>query len=512
MAVIGGGVSGTYVAWGLLARDPEGARLGTAGAPKVGLFELSDRIGGRLWSVAPPGAPHLRAENGGMRYLPGQKIVFSLVDHLGLPSRPFPFGGPENLFYLRGRRLTVADIKAGKPVPYKLSPRYKGLTPSGVLEAVYKNYVPNAARLTPAQWLRVQQTLKIRGRPLYDYGMDQLVRQALEGDDWQYAHDGSGYLGGFAHVNAAQGIADDFVDFADPTYRTPVDGYQALPLALARKFAAAGGHIEMNARLRRLDRGDEVGVVLRFEGKDGPFTVRARHVVLAMPQRALYLLDKESFLFADKRFVADLDTVTPVAALKIHLAYETPWWGKLGLTSGRSTTDLPVRQCLYFGTEKDAVGGEPGNDRSLLVGTYANRGAVGYWKRLQTRYPDPYPSQGQVPAGLECSAAAVAAIQSQLSLIHGIPAPAPYWAVLRDWTQDPYGGGWHNWKVGVKNWEVMPRIRRPLLDAPVSICGEAYSNADGWVEGALQTAERVLQDQFGLAHPAWLPADANLGP
>ncbi len=36
------------------------------------------------------------------------------------------------------------------------------------------------------------------------------------------------------------------------------------------------------------------------------------------------------------------------------------------------------------------------------------------------------------------------------------------------------------------------------------ICGEAYSNQQGWVEGALETAEIMLQDYFSLDKPDWL--------
>src|SRR3954466_14941219 len=69
VAVIGGGVSGAYVAWRLLGPEADQSpllqrlRAARGGAPlRVGLFEQSDRIGGRLWSVAPPGMPHVRAE------------------------------------------------------------------------------------------------------------------------------------------------------------------------------------------------------------------------------------------------------------------------------------------------------------------------------------------------------------------------------------------------------------------------------------------------------------------
>ena len=87
VAVVGGGVSGCYSAWRL--QQEKGAHA------KIGLFEYSDRIGGRLYTVTLPGIPHVKAEVGGMRYIPDQHImVASLVDHLQLPTSDFPMGAP----------------------------------------------------------------------------------------------------------------------------------------------------------------------------------------------------------------------------------------------------------------------------------------------------------------------------------------------------------------------------------------------------------------------------------
>jgi hypothetical protein len=54
----------------------------------------------------------------------------------------------------------------------------------------------------------------------------------------------------------------------------------------------------------------------------------------------------------------------------------------------------------------------------------------------------------------------------------------------------------------VKSWEVKEQIIQPFdgkrddqdqpLNLPLYICGEAYSDAQGWVEGALRTAALVL--------------------
>jgi hypothetical protein len=63
---------------------------------------------------------------------------------------------------------------------------------------------------------------------------------------------------------------------------------------------------------------------------------------------------------------------------------------------------------------------------------------------------------------------------------------------------------------------VRPKATAPHLDStsiPVHICGESYTNQQGWVEGALTSAEHVVQKYFKLQKPAWLqPQDYFIGP
>jgi lysine 2-monooxygenase len=100
-------------------------------------------------------------------------------------------------------------------------------------------------------------------------------------------------------------------------------------------------------------------------------------------------------------------------------------------------------------------------------------------------------------------------MQRQLCELHGMadlpvldpltdPFIPPYAAVFRDWTQDPFGGGWHFWKIGFDSKQVMRRMQRPLPEASLYICGEAWSTQQGWVEGALETADIVLEEQLHL--------------
>src|SRR5262249_34743760 len=151
-----------------------------------------------------------------------------------------------------------------------------------------------------------------------------------------------------------------------------------------------------------------------------------------------------------------------------------------GLRSGRSVTDLPVRQCYYWGTEQHAPGGEANNTNSILMASYNDSSSVEYWAGLArdtTRYDPP---SFAVPPGvpipdpvrdLSASARLVAELQNQLRELHGLgavvdPATAqiipPYVAVFQNWTQDPFGGGWHFWKIGVNAPQVMQRMQQPV--------------------------------------------------
>jgi hypothetical protein len=111
--------------------------------------------------------------------------------------------------------------------------------------------------------------------------------------------------------------------------------------------------------------------------------------------------------------------------------------------------------------------------------------------------------------------------QEQLSLLHfnqPLPDPVtipghPDWflAAYKDWSVDPFGGGWNFWSPLANVENVMKQIRQPFANESVYIVGEAYSGSQGWVEGALTTAETVLRDYFQLGQAEWQPVGYYLG-
>ena len=515
LAVVGGGVSGLYAAWRALTAPDSSTLSADGGEPRVTVFERDERLGGRLYSWAPPGAPHLRAELGAMCHYTSQTLLVSLIDQLGLEVAPFPLADEHTMNYLRGGRFSIADQIAGSAkVPYDLPPELRGETTGQIFMGALDTIIPGVANLTHEQQTDFEATLEIDGRPIYEWSLYDLIHRLLPGDAGDLVIDGMGYdcmhdkeisASNLLHSNKTTGSTMHLLQ-----------GFQEVPLALGAGVEAAGGSVEAGTTLISLEPGTEVGpsgrsTVLVLETAGQRRRVEARRVVLAMPRRALQLLDPRSFLASDPQFAADLDSVVPVPASKLFLAYEKPWWHELGISWGRSVTDQPMRQCVYFGTEATAPYGEAGNLRSLLKASYNDGEATRYWEGFID--PDhPFVGEDPVPSDSIAPAEMVTEAQRELALLHGAEPPAPYWAAYRDWGADPYGAGWHYWRVGHRSYEVMPRVRKPMDEYALYTCGEAFSSNEGWVIGALNTAERVLRDHLGLAVPEWLPEHVEIGP
>lgn len=487
VVIVGAGVAGLYAAWSLLERGvplrPGGAR------PEVLVVEAGNRVGGRLLSVAPPGATERRAELGAMHYYASQAIVDRLVAELGLESRRFAGGAmsdPADLYYLRGSRLgRDALAVGGTDLPYALAAGEIGLPlPQIVRDAVGPAMAAVAGR-TPAERRAMSEGFLLDGRPLSEMSWRELLGSGLSPEAERLMVDANGHHGMTAPgVGAATMFLTDAPERGGE--RTLGAGMQSLAESLADRVRAMGGCIETG--VRALAVADGPAVVLERGGRTE--TVRAEAVVLALPRRALAAMDLTTGPLAGSTLAEDLDAVVPIPALKVILAFERPWWNDLGIRSGKSVTDLPMRECVYF--DAPPIG--------LMAACYVDFDAVPYWEALE----------GASAPGDPASPAVLRATLTQLEAVHGVPVPAPIWSAVSDWGADPFGAGWHYWRQGVRPLAVAERVRAPAPGVAVHVCGEAWSTAQGWIMGSLQTAERVLQDHLGQPAPGWL-GDADLG-
>lgn len=511
VAVVGAGISGIYSAW----------RLATSSsAPRVHVFDSSDRVGGRLLSLVPPGVPTARVEIGGMRYTSSHVQVAGVVKYLGLATENFVVGQPNNIAYVRGKRLRTRDLTDAKKIPYDIAREdrkglktgFPALAAERFLQIVFKK---KKVDLKTVNWLSVARTGRYEGHALTDLTMRYLFTRSVGHEAFQFAYDTSGYDSIFSTWNAADGFPWNLDDYGTAvTYSHVTDGYLTIALKLQQLFEGGGGTVQLRHRLVRFDRvtldDGSAGVRLEFAAgaRAKPVTVFARKLILAMPRRSIELLEASGVVLdANNRPVrALIESVTPIPLFKIALAYRSRWWEKLGITKGQTVTDLPIRQCYYWPVE------DPKTRHGVIL-VYDDGSDLDYWAALRTlkhgvfkNAPAPAGAATHLPNWNDFSAPRlmVEEVHRQLLEIHGVTPRAtiePYSAAFMDWGADPFGGGANFWPLHVNSQRVGRKILHPMPSEPVYICGDAYSHAQGWVEGALATAEAMLQGHLGLAAP-----------
>ncbi len=542
-AIIGGGVSGLYSAWRLLSDVPPGET-----PPRVAVFESSGRLGGRLLSVVPPEIPDARVELGGMRIIcPTQAWTSSLVQHLGLATETLLDVQPENVAYLRGTLLRIFELADAANLPYQLGPGERAPENLGNLTAVaamralsgvilrvvgirIENWQDLSTKLSAADWEKIAREGEIDGVKLHALPMRYLMLRAIGGEALDLAQDSSGYDSILHTWNAADGFSWNVGDYGPLVkYLHVVNGFDALPLTLGEQVTALGGVIHMNTRLRGFDaESPSQSLTLAFATASGDMTVTARTLILAMPRRSLELLEPRGPVFdpVNTDVQALVRSVLPIPLFKLAICYTRAWWEEMKpvdtgtglmrtISAGKSVTDLPIRQCIYWKVNPD-------NGHAVIL-IYDDGTDLDYWAGLRDSTTTPHLDDPAVvseefalPAwsSLAAPKRMVDEVHRQLLEMHGVKdptaVPAPYSAAYRDWGEDPFGGGANFWQVGVQSFEVSQRIVQPKPPYPVFICGEAYSHAQGWVEGALQTAEDMLQRHLGLPTPAWKQAPEAL--
>lgn len=561
IAIVGGGVGGIYSGWRLMTAEPGACgsqknRFGTNGNLTVAVFEGSGRVGGRLLSARPPSfSSSTTCEVGGMRYVSSQTLVRSLVEHkLNLPHYPQVVDQPDNIVYLRGRQLRFSQLQDPAALPYDLDwgeTQYVSKNdPSGLLGWAVAKLLPGVNFFSGEALQTYLRDAVVDGTPLYHHGFWNLLARALSPEAYALARTVVGYDCLGSNANAVDLIAEYFDFTPGVTYSLLNQGYESVPWTLQQQFEEAGGAVIQGAWLTGFDKttlGDgTTGVVLHFAG--GRPSVTARAIILAMPRRSLELLRREGPVLDPSQaphMPELLGSVRPIPLYKLFMAYEYPWWTAVGVRQGRSLTDTPVRQLYYWPVDPSAK--TPSASGRALLMAYNDATNVDFWAALSGARPaaEHGPAARQVLRKLgpalrlfDRSGGAAAAtpgdpfaarlqqnwldhpaphemvmeMHRQLKQMHNIQyAPLPYDAACMDWSADPYGGGVHFWERGYKSWEILQQMTQPVSDFPCYICGEAYSTNQTWVEGALQTAEIVLQ-RLGLPAPSWITPNPGVTP
>lgn len=598
VAIVGGGIAGLYVAW-RLKQDAKAQY-------EVTLYEAGDRLGGRIRSLHIPPL-RFRAELGAMRFHATHYLLRSLLTEFKIPTKKFDIPAPH--FRVRGRTLSPRELISGEcshcgaAIPFMLRDTERGKTADALVTDAMTRLLHNLdfpeANYIEAQhyrrqildgsytrdlWTFVRRYGFYQDIRLRDIGFLNLLQHYLSNEAFQFVHDVFSLESVLANWNAAEAIPWILSDFS-------ADDLSMVPGGLSRVTERLEEDLDPATLLKgmRVTKCIRAGEqwVLRF--KDAPESRPYDHVVFALPLTPL----------KDIEFVPEVDMpwqddVIGHRLYKMFLLYARPWWVGFdvpGSRTGRTYTDLPLRQVYYFHPEwmrecvdlaceegkpechTDSTRPEFGpvallkpkwscypadgswsnlhemiakweGDRdtallpsgiplskkkefvplwSLVMASYSDEHYVDFWhpprpkeKRSTSSDPDERPDESppyfNPPKGLSKKQRAtlesawnaidpklrvdsriVRKVQQQLREIHRIndSFEDPVAGVFVDWSTEErtFGAGWHTWKITAnpENHDLT------AVESALHFCGEAWSRDQGWIEGALKTAECVLK-------------------
>ena len=203
--------------------------------------------------MAVPGLEH-PIELGGMRYLTSQPRVAAVVYGLRTcqPIHSIPAA-------VSSARSSVAGLAAGRGDPqagagYEVPAAQRGRSAQDLGVAAFELIVHGASGLSADDWVRVRASHEYLGRAVIDWSIAEAVTTALGPEGSRFVADAFGYDSGPRAFNVTDGM--QYILGGGRGHgeaRTPDDGMDAIPRALAAAFAEAGGTILVRHALVRHD-------------------------------------------------------------------------------------------------------------------------------------------------------------------------------------------------------------------------------------------------------------------
>jgi monoamine oxidase len=443
IVVIGAGMAGLTAALELIARGHD-----------VTVLEARTRPGGRVFTIREPFADGLYAEGGAMQVFDSHVRVQRYIQQFALELDPIhPLPGTA-VTHIRGKRI---ETKPGESVawPFPMKADEKTLDARRLWEKYALAAVQEVADVEP-------RDASLRPLEKYDRMTVAEFLRAQGASPAAVAIIATGLVSGLGDGADRVSALDLFREASHRQARkqafTIRGGTDRLPKALAARL---GDRIHYGTPVTRIEhQGAGVRVVATQAGAPRAFI--ADRVVCAIPFTVLRRVDVVPPFAPEKRSAIDHLRYTSVT--RVFVQTRTRFWITEGL-SANASTDLPV-----MGVYERAINqaGTRGILESYMAGPNARRAmALSERERLT--------------ATIEGMAKVYPSIREQYE-----------GGASKCWDEDEWSRGAYAWFEPGQMMTLMPHIARP--EGRVHFAGDHASSSPGWMEGALESAERVLRE------------------
>ena len=299
-----------------------------------------------------------------------------------------------------------------------------------------------------------------------------------------------------------------------------------------RQGNEAGPKLFLTKKLIKVEEFDRDGkVCLRLTFRDMTdrgriSTIIADHAILALPKSALQEIEFESVDQTGEALKILFDAVGVIPLLKCFFIVKDPFWED-NRPASRYAHTAPTRE-LHYWKNRDHTRGmmmiytdRPGTQfwcDYMVEGLKVNVGKQyglpgGNFKTVRRDRPTAQiwnwvPVPHDFPVGhVEERFANDRLLRTFLAYstedgAEGVTGERLLAAGMHDWGLKPYEGAAHAWRPGSDPKRIMEYFRAFSLkgreDKRLHICGEAYSDYQGFMEGALRSAAEVLVYEFGV--------------
>jgi hypothetical protein len=237
-------------------------------------------------------------------------------------------------------------------------------------------------------------------------------------------------------------------------------------------------------------------------------------VILALPKTPLHHVVAESGGAFEGEIRTDLSRCWGFPMTKVFVVVRRRWWEedqRANFYAGR----VPTRELHYW---KSRV---PESRRGMIM-AYADRPGSNFWANyLRRPGVQQKPEWDKVDASLFARGKDNAIDQTDKSapelgesqtrrLIYKLvqylretgaeslkEGDIEYYGI-KDWGREPYGAANHTWLPETRSWIVLKNLSAFALNGSeegvrnIHVCGEAYSDYHGFIEGSLRSAAHVL--------------------
>jgi monoamine oxidase len=444
VVILGGGLAGLCSAYELRKR----------GYTIVAILEAQARVGGRVLTLR-NGLKHGQyAEAGATRIASTHNFTLSYADEFNLTLREFITSEPA-LYYLKGKAPFIhADGDAWPSSVLNFKPSELTLA-ADTLVGAYEDLAELGDPLQ-SDWptgkaldynaVGIQQYLKSRG------ASDDvlLLDRAINGTE--LPRDGALYW-----------LMADVVDAAwNQTYAI-AGGNDQLPKAFA---ASLGDLVKFESVVSAIEQ-DQHGVKVTFKHEGQKKTVTADLCVCAIPFTMLRKIAVTPAFSAAKAHVVNTVSMMPVG--RCYLQTKSRFWNEQGIGGLKvARTDTHVERLWDMTQVQD------GDSGILLSYMQADNGEA----------------FGQVPNG-----AKVSYVKKGVAKFFPQIEDETTASLYKVWQDDPWvGGAWSYYKPGEMA-EMFPAAKAP--EGRIFFCGEHTSAWSGWMQGALESANRVVAEITG---------------